>query len=475
VRLTRAVTHIHLCDANHAKIAALDALAADYRRLCQQYTTYFCADAPPDKYAAPCFDSPLSQRWQRVAIQQAAGIALSWRSNYATAYQDHLDLLAAYVEDAEVAEDREESVAPSPALAGPMHAKETSTPRSALRSEPPVWKEWQTPTLRGLVIQANANVALLQPSQDSSFAYWLRVSTLEPGQPVLLPVRLAAYHQRVLAGKTVNSSTTLTRKPDGWWLTLTYEETVPVVTPPDAPVVGVDVGIASFLTTSTGKQYGTFHGKLADRHQRDRDKRRRKSKLRACLKKKGVQKLPSTRNRKLARQVRQEINRAVNELYRDHPDAQIAYECLNVAGMGFKARRMNAYLYASNLAHLPKQLAWGAAKWGIRAGTVKSAYSSQECHHCHFVSRANRPNQQTFCCGVCGHAQQADVNAAENLASRLHDQELAACPSRQAIKTLLAQRHRAWWLQPPEQSGSTTRLAVVQPPSWPVNGRRFNE
>src|SRR5258708_36996656 len=85
VRLTRAVTPIRLCDVNHAKIAVLDALAAEYLRLCQQYTTYFCTEAQPDKYAAPCFESLLSQRWQRVAIQHAAGIAQSWRSNSAPA------------------------------------------------------------------------------------------------------------------------------------------------------------------------------------------------------------------------------------------------------------------------------------------------------------------------------------------------------------------------------------------------------
>src|SRR5215813_6783549 len=101
MRLTRAVTHVCLCDANHAKIEALDALAADYLRLCQQYTTYFCIETHPDKYAAPRFDSPLSQRWQRVAIQHAAGIAQSWRSNYAAAYQDYLDALAAYEDDHE--------------------------------------------------------------------------------------------------------------------------------------------------------------------------------------------------------------------------------------------------------------------------------------------------------------------------------------------------------------------------------------
>ncbi len=53
MRLTRAVAHIRLCNANHAKITALDALAADYLQLCQAYTTHFCTEAQPDKYAAP--------------------------------------------------------------------------------------------------------------------------------------------------------------------------------------------------------------------------------------------------------------------------------------------------------------------------------------------------------------------------------------------------------------------------------------
>jgi hypothetical protein len=313
MRLTRAVAHIRLCASNHAKISALDAVAEEYRRLCHEYTTYFCTEAEPNKYATPCFTSPLSQRWQRVVIQHAAGIAQSWRSKYAAAYH-------AYVE--RLAEDQQ----------GQQEAG----------GDPPSWNEWNTPALKETVIQANANVALLQPSQDSRLDYWLRLSTLDQGHPVLLPVQLAAYHRQVLAGKTLHSSVTLRRKADGWWLTLAYEEEVPVQTSQEAPVIGVDVGIAHFLTTSTGKYYGTFQGKLAEHHKRDREKHRRKAKLRACLKKKGVERLPSTRNAKLARCVRQEINRAVNELYRDHPDAPVAYEHLNGAGMRFKARRMNA-------------------------------------------------------------------------------------------------------------------------------------
>ena len=39
-----------------------------------------------------------------------------------------------------------------------------------------------------------------------------------------------------------------------------YDEGIVVKTVPDAPVVGVDVGIANFLTTSTGRHYGTMDG-----------------------------------------------------------------------------------------------------------------------------------------------------------------------------------------------------------------------
>jgi transposase len=141
--------------------------------------------------------------------------------------------------------------------------------------------------------------------------------------------------------------------------------------------------------------------------------------------------------------VRQEINRAVNELYREHPGSQIAFERLSVATMRFKARRMNAYLYASNLAHIPKQVAWGAAK-RVKATAVKSAYTAQERPRCHFVERSNRPAQQPFCCGVCGWRMHADHNAAVNIAARRGDREIESTKTRQELKALLDARHQRW-------------------------------
>ncbi len=420
--ITKAVTHIRLEAANAGKLAALDDLAQVYLPLCQQYVTLFCTDEPPDKFRATCFPTPLSERWQRVAIQQAAGIAQSWRTNRAQAYQDYVDDLLDYHEQQ---------------AEGILEAE----------VEEPMWREWTIPTLSQTCIQANVNVVELEPVQDSTFDYWLKVSTLEFRKQLLIPVKLADYHREALAGKTINTGVALNKRGDGWWLTLSYDKVVSVHTEPSAPVVGVDVGIANFLTTSDGQHYGTFHGKLRERQKRDREKRRRKARLRKCLEKKGVKKLPSTRSksgRRLARHVRQEINRAVNQCFAQHEGAQIAYERLSVATMKYKARGMNAYLYASNLAHIPKQIAWNAAKRGVAAIRVKSAYSSQECSVCHYPDRANRPNQQTFCCQVCGYQAHADLNAAINIKHRWGDSELRACKNRKAVKALLLQRHEEW-------------------------------
>jgi len=440
--ISKAVTHIRLEATNSGKLAALDALAQVYLSLTQQYVTLFCTDELPNAFRAPCFPTPLSERWHRVAIQHGAGIAKSWRSNRANASQDYLDALSEYREQ-EADGTLEEG------------------------TKEPQWHEWKVPTLRQPCIQANGNVIKLEEADASTFDYWLKVSTLDKGTPLLIPVKLADYHKEQLTDsetgkrRKINSSVTLNKRDEVWWLTLSYDELVAVQTKPDAPVIGIDVGIANFLTTSDGITYGTFNGRLRERQKRDREKRRRKAKLRKCLEKKGVarEKLPSTSSatgQRLIRHVRQEINRATNLCFNEHEGCQFAYEQLSVASMRHKARAMNAYMRASNLAHIPDQITWNATKRGVQATRVKCAYSSQECHMCHYVDRKNRPNQQTFCCRACGHTTHADKNASQNIAARLGDLELRACANRHEVKALLMRRHEQW--------KQNFRLTVVEPP-----------
>src|SRR5579862_7266563 len=68
--LTRAITHIRLGEANRGKLDALDALWLEYKPLCERYMAYFSTKTAPDKDADFVFESELSARWQRVAVQQ---------------------------------------------------------------------------------------------------------------------------------------------------------------------------------------------------------------------------------------------------------------------------------------------------------------------------------------------------------------------------------------------------------------------
>jgi len=163
--ITRAVTHIRLEGINAGKLAALDALVEVYLALCQQYVTLFCTVASPNKFHPTYYATSLSERWHRAAIQQAAGIAQSWHTNRAQAYQDYVDELADYQDH--VAE-------------GTLDAAEAPEPE---------WREWDVPTLKEACIQANANVVALEPSQDSAFDYWLKISTLAFRKLLLVPVK----------------------------------------------------------------------------------------------------------------------------------------------------------------------------------------------------------------------------------------------------------------------------------------------
>src|SRR5258708_19533279 len=139
--VTRAVTHIRLVEVNPGKLAALDALAPVYLALCQAYVTLFCTTEPPNKLGDPRYQTPLSERWQRGAIMQAAGIARAFRSNPTTAYQQYQDDLQ-------------------------RHQKQQADGQLSAHPKEPHWPASNGPTLRQPRIQTNAHVVNLATSPN---------------------------------------------------------------------------------------------------------------------------------------------------------------------------------------------------------------------------------------------------------------------------------------------------------------------
>jgi hypothetical protein len=385
VMVKKAITHLKLDQANAGKVHKLDALAAEYMRVVQAYVDWLIQRQvkEPDKYAAiPEQDvaTSLSDRWQRCAWQQACGIVRSWYANE--------------------------------------------------RENPPV--------LRNMCIQANANVVVIESSKAPTFDFWLRISTLEAGKPVRIPISLYRRARETLAEfPRLCTGVTLNRRDGEWYATLVVERRGPKAKPSE--VVGVDIGIVNIVSTSTGQRYGQISPQLRERVERATERRRRKQRLNACLKRKGLP-LVDLRDNRAEAFARNEIGRALNQMLDDLPGgAAVAMERLSVADLRFKSRQMNRALRAAQLGYLRDKLKFKLDERGIRYRSVQPAYSSQQCSHCGFTSPMNRRSQAEFCCLWCGYIANADENAASNIAERFGDEELNTLPFRD-VETALTLR-----------------------------------
>jgi len=381
----KAITHLKLDQANPGKLHKLDELAVEHQRVVQAYVDWLIAHeiCQPDKYAdipeaeAP---TPLSDRWQRCAWQQACGIVQSWYSNE--------------------------------------------------RENPPV--------LRNVCIQANTNVVLIEPSSTQQFDFWLRISTLDAGHPVRIPINLYDRARETLARfPKLCSGVTLNQRDGEWFATFVVERKGPK--PQSSEVVGVDIGMVSMVSTSKGQRYGQASAELRRRVERANAKRRRKQKLNACLKRKGRATV-SLNDHKAEAFARNEIGRALNQMLDELPQgSKVALERLTVKDMRFKSRQMNRALRTAQLGYVRDKLKFKLDERGVRYRSVQPAYSSQQCSQCGFTFPMNRRSQASFHCLWCGFEANADENAAQVIAERFGDDELNALPFRDA-ETVLAIR-----------------------------------
>jgi len=59
-----------------------------------------------------------------------------------------------------------------------------------------------------------------------------------------------------------------------------------------------------------------------------------------------------------------------------------------------------------------------ARRAGVAVKVIGGAYTSQQCSVCGFVHPDNRSSQAAFRCLACGYTENADQNAAKNIAAR---------------------------------------------------------
>ena len=236
--------------------------------------------------------------------------------------------------------------------------------------------------------------------------------------------RVKVHQHRPVAGRV--KTLQLKREHRRWYVVVVTEiETVAL--PPTGRSVGVDMGVARFLTTSDGKVVA--NPRFVDTVQeRIADLQRRKARARSG----------SGNRRRLRRALAKEWRRVRNQR-RDfhHQTARalidtcdtLALESLRVAAMT-KAASGSAEHPGRNVAAkagLNRSIldaGWGqftsilvakAESAGRRVVLVNPVATSIDCHIC--GARCSRPRQDTVVCPVHGELD-ADLNGARNIAAR---------------------------------------------------------
>jgi putative transposase len=222
-------------------------------------------------------------------------------------------------------------------------------------------------------------------------------------------------------------SITVSREGNHWFASVLCEIEVADPKPVQAAAIGVDLGVAQAMTTSTGEVL-TVPGmtraeirRLA-RLQRSMARKRKGSKNRSKARKRlaGLQ-------ARIARRRRDAIHKATTYLAKNHgrvvvEDLRVksmtasAKGTLEAPGVNVKAKAgLNQAVLNVAFGEIRRQLEYKCRWYGSELVAVNPAFTSQRCSACGDTEAGNRTSQAVFCCLNCGHAENADHNAAKNI------------------------------------------------------------
>ncbi|MBZ6303253.1 RNA-guided endonuclease InsQ/TnpB family protein [Streptomyces olivaceus] len=218
-----------------------------------------------------------------------------------------------------------------------------------------------------------------------------------------------------------------------WYVVLTAEQAQPGPLPATGAVVGIDMGIASFLTTSDGEHVtNPRHGRNAAAKLETAQQALSRCKRGSKRRRKAVQKIADL-HRKVRRQRLDHAHKTALHLVRQHD--LIAHEDLKIRNMaktvapkpdpaqpdGFLPNGASA---KTGLNRSISDAGWGvfltilhakAESAGREVIAVDPRNTSCTCPECGHTSAENRPTQEKFHCTGCGHRAHADVVGASNV------------------------------------------------------------
>lgn len=283
---------------------------------------------------------------------------------------------------------------------------------------------FRVPVMRNVTMALDAKVAKIQKS-NNSFDCWIQLSILDKGYPIYLPIQSYDYFNKVngVSKKIVNIEVSDTTIKYGFVKDVKIEDYDGFST------IGVDVGFATLLSSSSGSQYGSknfdYLFKKYDAIINKIVQNRMKQGLYVASPK--LQRLYN----KVRNLVKNEIGRCLNRMIKLEQPRTVVVE--NIKNITRKTKPKKKYkskykkerdatwrrlLGRSGFCRIGDRLKSKCKDRNIEFIEVNPAYTSQLCPVCGYVHRNNRKEQAHFKCGKCGYSRNADYVGSINIRDR---------------------------------------------------------
>jgi putative transposase len=179
--------------------------------------------------------------------------------------------------------------------------------------------------------------------------------------------------------------------------------------------LGVDLGVVNIASDNDGKRYSGAQVKsVRYRHRRLRTNLQKRQ-TRAA--KRRLKKLAG-REARFARHTNHVISKEIVACAKGTNRGIKLEDLSNIRDRITVGRRQRVVLHSWAFHDLVAFVAYKAKRAGVPVIAVDPRNTSRECSRCGHVAKGNRPNQSTFRCLACGHAEHADTNAARVIAGR---------------------------------------------------------
>lgn len=290
-------------------------------------------------------------------------------------------------------------------------------------------------------------IAERQDSNTEEFGWWIRVSTLEKGKVVYIPINHNPYlTERAHNAKKIAGVTQVHVAEDSqvtYSFVLNEHDHGPAR---GDQIVAIDANFSDNLFSFSD---GNLWGEKLVRWLKEMD-----DKIIAHQKKLQKAGIPLKKDKTYRRLIKRvedftknEINRLINRAIAMKDVEILLVEQLDFRSSGL-SRRMNRLLTRMGRGAVRAKLERLPVSHGVSVEKCNPAYSSQQCAECKYTDRLNRDTKRKdrmFVCRCCGNKVHADVNAPRVLEDRrsVFGSSPLVSVKRDRVRELLNELHRA--------------------------------